>query len=155
MPTFYGIQTTKRRNSNPTRLVEQGYDGGNLKILEDKFTLTADLATGDFISMGRLPRGARVVDVRVAFDDLDVSGGTIDIGWRAGATGAEALDDDGFGANVDVATAAAVYSMFTNQRTRPGYTKVFAEEVEVGVTIDGDTDATTGDIFMQVLYVID
>jgi hypothetical protein len=155
MATVYGIQTTRRRNTLPVRLVEQGYQGGNVKVLEDKYTFTADLASGDFISMGILPAGARVIDVRVAFDDLDTTGGTIDIGWFAGAAGVEAADDDGFGANVDVATAAGVYSMWTSQRTRPGFAKVFSEAVEVAIKIDGDTDVTTGDVFMQVLYVVD
>lgn len=154
MATKYGVQTTKRRSATPPSLVEQGYLGGRLKVVSDSYTLSADLASGDFISMGKLPKGARVIDVRVVFPDLDASGGTLDIGWQAGASGVEAADADGFGADVDV-TSAGVYSMFTSQSTRPGLEKVFAEEVEFGITTDGDTDATAGTIYMQVFYVVD
>lgn len=152
--TVYGTQQTKRLNTVPAKLVSQGYDGGRLRVMSDSYTLTADLASGDVIRVGRIPKGARVIDVRVIFPDLDASGGTLDIGWLAGAGGAEAIDADGFGADLDV-TSAGVYSMFTSQSTRPGMDKVFAEDVEVAITTDGDTDATSGTIRISVIYVID
>jgi hypothetical protein len=155
MATLYGVQTTKRRNTQPAQRVDQGYDGGRVKVMSDKFTLSADLASGDFISMGRLPKGARVIDVRMVFPDLDAAGGTLDVGWQAGASAVEAADADGFLANVDVATAAGSVSMFEDQSTVPGMQKVFAEEVEVGITVDGDTDAAAGTIYLDVHYVID
>ncbi len=74
MATLYGVQTTKRLNTNPAKLVDQGYDGGRVKVMSDSFALSADLAAADIIMVGRLPKGARVIDVRVVFPDLDASG---------------------------------------------------------------------------------
>lgn len=154
MATKYGVEATKRENSSIPSLAGQGSQGGNIKVFRDTYEIGADLASGDIIRMCVIPNGARVLDVRVFFDDLDGSGGTLDIGWAAGSAGAEAVDADGFGANVDV-TSAGVYSMFTSQSTAAGFDKLFADECVVTVTTDGDTDATTGTITVMVLAVVD
>lgn len=160
MATLYGLQAAKRLSTLPRALALQGQDGGNVKSSYDIYTVAADLASGDVIRLGRVPKGARVIDVRCVFADLDASGGTIDIGWLASAeldsagSAIEAASAAGFGSNIDV-TSAGVYSMFTSGSTLAGYQKVFSAEVEVAVTTDGDTDATSGDIELEILYVID
>ena len=155
MASKYGVNATKWRAA-PMQVAEQGQQGGNLKECYDKYTLTADLASGDVIHMGKIPKGARVIDVRLVSADLDAqSAGTLDIGWAASADGVEAVDADGFLADVDVNTAAIAISMFTSQSTRPGFQKTFAAEVQATVTIDGETDATSGSIHLEVLYFID
>ncbi len=153
MATVYGVQATKQ-NAIPQQLSEEGYQAGNVKCLSDSYTLTADLAAADFISMGKIPQGARVLDVRVVFPDLDASGGTIDVGWKAGAAAVEAADADGFLAVVDVTSAGSI-SMFEDQPSRPGLEKRFSEECEVGIATVGDTDASSGTIYFQCWYVID
>ena len=154
MATKYGVEATKRENSSIPSLATQGCQGGNVKVFRDTYEIAADLASGDIIRMCVIPKGARVLDVRVFFDDLDASGGTLDIGWAAGTAGVEAIDADGFGANVDV-TSAGVYSMFTSQSTVAGFDKLFDDECVVTVTVDGDTDVTSGTITVMVLAVID
>lgn len=154
MATKYGVEATKRENSSIPSLADQGNQGGRVKVFRDTYELSADLASGDIIRMCVVPKGARVIDVRVFFDDLDASGGTLDIGWAAGTAGVEAIDADGFGANVDV-TSAGVYSMFTSQSTVAGFDKLFTDECVVTVTTDGDTDATSGTITVMVLAVVD
>lgn len=152
MARQYGVNATKRYATIP-QLAEQGQAGGRVKSLYDTFTITAAL-TDEFIEMGELPAGARVIDVRFVFADMDASGGTIDVGWEASSDAVEAVDLDGFGANVDV-TSAGVYSTFTTGSALAGYQKVFAAPVKVGLTVDGDCDATSGVIHMEVLYAID
>lgn len=160
MATKYGAQTTKRLNTTPPKLVDSGYDGGRVKCMSDSYALTADLSAADVIRMGRLPKGARVVDVRFVYPDLDASGGTIDVGWLASAeldssaAAVEAADADGFLAAVDV-TSAGSANMAEDAPTRPGFQKVFAAEVEVCLTILGDTDATSGTVYLDVYYVCD
>ena len=155
MANLYGVNATKWL-AKPMQLAEQGHQSGNLKECYDKFTLTADLAAADVIYMGKIPQGARVIDCRVVSADLDAqSAGTISVGWAAGAKGVEALDVDGFATTLDVSTAAIAYSMFTTASTSAGFQKTFAEEVQVIVTIVGETDATSGSIHVEVLYVID
>lgn len=154
MATKYGVQATKRENQTIPQLEEQGHTKGQIYSAHDSYTLTADLAAADVIKMMRLPEGARVVDARMVFTDLDGSGGTLDVGWQAGASAAEAADADGFLAVVDVTSAGSV-SMFEDQSSRPGYNKTFTEEVQVTVATVGDTDATSGTIDLEIWYVID
>lgn len=159
MATLYGAQATKRLNTVPEQLVEQGYGGGRIHVLSDSYTLTADLTAADVIKMGKLPKGARVVDVRFVYPDLDASGGTVDVGWQASAelaagVAVEAADADGFMAAVDV-TSAGTKGLAIDSPTRPGFQKVFAAEVEVVLATVGDTDATTGTVYLDVYYTID
>lgn len=153
MATNNALQRAKREAAIPS-LALQGDRGGQIRSLYDTFALSADLASGDVIRFGKIPGGARIVDVRMIFTDLDVSGGTLNVGWQAGASGAEGASASGFGSAIDV-TSAGVYSMFTSQSTAAGQGKLFVEEVEVVVATSGDTDATTGSITLEVLYVID
>lgn len=155
MATFYGSNATKRDNTTPVQMIEARDGYGKLRVLYDEYTLTADLASADVINMAKIPANARVLDVIVAYTDLDASGGTIDVGWAAGATGAEAADDDGFIANADVATAADVVKMSDNLANGAGQFKVFSEEVQVQVKIDGDTDATSGTIKLAVIIAVE
>lgn len=153
MATLYAVQRAKAESSVP-QLGEQGYKGAAIKALCDSYSLTADTASNDIIKCGKLPKGARVIDVRLIFTDLDGTGGTLDIGWAASADSAESADDDGFADEIDV-TSAGVYSMFTSQYTRPGMNKVFAGECEVQIKFSGDCDATSGSVQIMVLYCID
>lgn len=153
MATFQGVNAAKRL-SIPADLEKQGQSRGMVLSAYDTYELVADLSSGDIIRMCRIPQGARIVDVQLFFDDLDTAGGTLDVGWAAGASGAEAADDNGFLAAVDV-TSAGVASMFASQSQNPGYQKVFAEEVELQVKVNGDTDAVTGTVSVEVHYVID
>src|ERR1044072_7859009 len=104
MATLKAEQRTKA-DANPAQLGEQGYKGAKVRVLSDKYSLPADTASANIIKMGKPPKGARVFDFRLIFADLDASGGTLDIGWAASSDAAEAADDDGFGANVDVTSA--------------------------------------------------
>lgn len=159
MATVFGVNATKRLNQSVVDLVLQSQHGGRVKSLYDIYTLTADLALGDIIKIGRLPAGARVTDVRMIFGALGGSG-AVNVGWQQGAQNAlntangEAANTSGFGAAVAV-SSAGVYSMFTSQSTAAGMQKVFAEEVEVVITTSTDTTASSGSISVEVFFEID
>jgi len=151
MANLYGVNATKWL-AKPMQLAEQGHQSGAIKVAFDTYT-TLGALTDETIHFGKIPAGARVIDCRVYFTDLDTSGGTLDIGWTAGAKGTEAVDLTGLASNLAV-TSAGVYSMFTTASTSTGFQKTFVEEVQVIVTVDGDLDAA-GTIKVEVLYVID
>lgn len=154
MATKYGVNATKLA-AKPLQLCEKGQMGGRVRSLYDTYELVADLSSADEIVLGgKIPAGARVVDVRLMFDDLDGSGGTLDVGWKVSDAGGEAVDADGFLADVDVTSAGSV-SMFEDQSSRPGFQKTFSEEVQPYITVDGDTDATSGTIHLEIFYVVD
>ena len=155
MATKYGVNATKRDNQAIPQLIGPGEVRGGIDVSYDEYTLTADLASGDVIKMGKLPAGARVHNVVLEFDDLDGSGGTVDVGWEANSV--DSADADGFLANVDV-TSAGLVDMIDDQPTVDGLFKQFSPlggETQISITMDGDTDATTGTIKLAVYYVID
>ncbi len=157
MATYYGVNATKRDNQAIPQLIGPGEVKGRLLCAYDEFTLTADLVGGtDIIKMMKLPSGARVHDVVLYSDDLDASGGTLDVGWAANTV--DLADADGFLATVDVATAAAGFIMSDDQPTRPGLFKQFSPlggETQIQIAPNGDTDATSGTIKLAVYYAID
>lgn len=156
MTVYYGSNATKRDNQNIKALIGPGETAGRLRVAYDSYALTADLVGGtDTIRMMKLPKGARVIDVILEFDDLDGSGGTLDVGWEASADAVVSADPDGFLANVDVATAAGLVTMQDDQPTLDGLFKQFDAEVQVTISPDGDTDATSGNIKLCILYVTD
>ena len=158
MATFYGSNATKRDNQTIPQLIPQGEAKGRKYIAFDSFTNAAAKSQNDVIKLMKLPAGARVINVIVNISaSLDASGGTVDIGWEANSV--DALDEDGFLANVDV-TAAATFDMLDDQGTRPGVFKKFSEvggETQVSAIIDhsGGWDGTSGTLSVAVEYVID
>lgn len=160
MATFYGVEATKRANSQPVSLQAQGTNDGRVKVCYDQFTLTAALAQNDVILLGLLPAGARVLDVALKFSaSLDASGGTLDCGWNANLV--DAIDIDGFLDAVDVTTSGGgVFLMSDDKPQRPGIHKKFdalggPTQVRVSCPHAGGLDATTGTISVAVTYVID
>ena len=156
MATVYDVNADKILVDNPSAKAGNGEQGGRVRCIYDTYELSADLSAADVINMGGLiPAGARIIDVYLAFDDLDTTGGTLDVGWAASADGGEAADADGFLANADVATAADVFKMSDNLAFGAGQFKKFTEPVQATVTVDGDTDATSGTISLAILYIVD
>jgi hypothetical protein len=153
MSSKYAIAETSLRLSPPD-YAKPNERGGRLRVLYDKYTLTADLAAADVIYFGKIPKGARVVDVMVKFADLDASGGTIDVGYDGGTNALETSDPDAFMNDADVTTADTFWSS-DNLANAPGIGHEMLDEVNITVTTVGDTDATSGDIEVFVLYVLD
>lgn len=156
MATFYGVNAKRHLDTVPSEKANNGEIGGRVRVIYDQFALSADLASTDVIEMGGLiPAGARVLDVVLAATDLDASGGTLDVGWKVSADGVEVADPDGFIANADVATAADVFKMSDNLAFGAGQFKKFSSAVQPIVTVDGDTDATSGTIALAIYYILD
>lgn len=154
MATKYGTNATNLAASVPS-FAGVGEQGGRVRVIYDKYTLTADLASGDVIYMGgKLPANARVIEVMLKFADLDASGGTLDVGWLASDDAVESQTLEGFISNADC-TSADVILASQNQAAPSGIMKKFSSAVQVVVSTDGDTDATSGDIELAIMYVID
>lgn len=153
MSTYYGVNATKRDVNVPSQKIPPGEVNGRVRVAYDEFTLTADLTTSDVIKMMKIPAGARVLDVHLAFDKLDASGGTIDVGWEA--NGVDEADPNGFINAADVATAADVVKMSDNLANGAGQFKEFSVETQVTVVPSADTDATSGSIKLAVYFVLD
>ena len=154
MSTKYGAEATKI-NNKPSEPTDVGSHGGVVRVLYDKYTFTADLSSADIILMNaKLPRGARVIDALLKFGNLDATGGTIDFGWAAGTDGDEVADENGFHEAVDVTSPDCIWAS-DNAAAPNGIGKKFTEAVQLQIKIEGDTDATSGDVECFVHYVID
>lgn len=155
MATKYGVNATLIAAVPPSR-AGIGEQGGRVRVIYDSYTLTADLTGGtDSIAMGgKIPAGARILDVHIKCADLDGSGGTIDVGWEASSDAVEAADPDGFMTLVDV-TSADVFKMSDDDAAPVGLYKKFTAAVQPAIAITGDTDATSGSIQMAIYYTLD
>ena len=150
MASLYGVEYTNAVNDVPSEKALPNKWGSRLRSTYDSYTILADLAVGDKIYLGRLPKGARIIDVIVAFADLDTSGGTVDVGYEyADATLTDDLD--GFASGIDV-TSAGAYSMSADGANMAGFGYELTGETDIVVTTVGDTDATSGDIKVCVIW---
>jgi hypothetical protein len=157
MATKYGTNATKIA-ANPAQLAEQGEQRGRINVHYDEYVFTGDLAVNDVIYMGgKLPAGARVLDVVLDSPDLDTaSAGALTSGWLVSDDAVVAADDDGFLTTVDVHTAGKAQSMSALLASNvPGKFKKFASAVQPAIKISGETDATTGTIRQAIYYVVD
>ncbi len=139
MATVYGVNATLISNTVPAGKAGVGEQGGNVKLIYDKYTFVADQTDGDLLYMGGLiPKGARVIDVMVKFGDMGAgSSGVIDIGWLASSDADIIKMSD----NLTGATAA-------------GMGKKFAAAVQPVITLTTDVSLLV-DIELFITYVID
>lgn len=151
MATIYGVNATKRLVNVPSDKLKANAQGGVLRIAYDEYAIAADRASGDILVLGRLPAGAKVVGVQLAFDDLDASGGTLDVGVYYDSSSLTD-DPDALLADVSVTSAGIVDWGDTAEVTAFGYEAL--GDGDICVTFDGDTDATSGNIKLAVFYVV-
>ena len=156
MTSFYGVNNTKQYQNVPSEMIPIGEQAGRLRVAYDKISLSEAIA-GDVLHMMKIPKGARVLDVICKFADLDSnSDGTLDIGWAASSDAVEGADADGFFNELAVHAAAGCKSMVAVGSSMVGHLKKFDAEVEVQIVPGaGVADATSGDIELSVLYVIE
>lgn len=156
MATFYGKNATRLLQDQPKQLADIGETNGRVRMLYDKFDLSAVLATTDKLLMGaKIPKGARIVDVILKSTDMG-TGGDFNVGWEASEDGAELADEDGFFAAIDVNAAATKASMVANAAGNlAGLFKKFAAEVQPSITPSESGTATTGTVELAILFVID
>lgn len=158
--TYRGVGATL---INSGYLAEQGEHGGHMRIAYDTYESGTSIAVGDVYVMGSLlPKGARVVDAVLFFDDLDTgSSCTLNLGYQASAelsagSAVEAADADAFLANVDVYTAAGSQSMQGDQPTVAGNLKKFSAAVQPVVTaVTTNNSTASGTISMLLFYFVD
>lgn len=151
---YQGVNYAKLVQNIPS-LAPQGELGGKIRTMYDSFVLTADLASGDTILMGSLlPEGARLRDCVVTSEALGGSC-TVDVGWAAGATGAEAASPTGFFSALPV-SSATVGKAHGSTYEGSFYQKILAEAVQVVVAEHAVSSSATGKkIQVEVSYVVD
>lgn len=158
MTVFKGANATNR-DAEPSVKSGVGDSAGVRRSAFDSYTFSAIIDTTDTLELCLIPKGARVLNVTMVCDDLGTTG-DFNIGWKASAeldssgSAVEAADADGFGVAVDVNAAASVYEM-KDQTGLAGMHKKFDAEVQLQITPSEITTATSGDLSIEVEYVIE
>lgn len=139
MATLYGVNAQKLINV-PSEKIDPNAGYAKSRIMHDKYVASGALTSGDVINFMKIPKGARVIEAIIKYSDLGTTG-TGKLGWAAGATAAEAADDDGLMASLDFNTAADAILSSQNLAAPIAVGKEFSEEVQVQLTLTANTTA--------------
>lgn len=153
MAELYGNNYKLAYVDVPAKQIGVGEQAGRKRILFDSHTFAAAVnAIGDVIKIGKLPKGARVLEAVVFSDSLGTTG-ILDFGWAASADGLEIADPNGFISGAD-AGGQAVKALSSNASV--GLAKKFAAEVEIQLVLTEATDGALGDsVKAWVEYILD
>lgn len=156
MATLTSVNGDNRASevASPAVKLDAAENKGKLRRLYDSYTIDAadEFGTSGLISMMTIPSGARIVDARFIAPASGATG-ICNIGWAAGATGAEAADDDGLFVLADPGGGAVDSKM---SGTVAGYNKKFSEEVLVQIDVTEVTADSGGDTWqLEIFYVVD
>lgn len=162
MATIYSNQYQDAYVDVPSDKIRPGDQSGDVRFMFFDHTITAAPTDGDILKLGRLPKGARIVDACLSFPDLGTAG-VLNVGWAASAeldgpnglsgSAIEAADADGLFVSLDV-NAAADTVLASSQVNVPGILKKFSAAVDIQATITTAWTVTSGTIRGYVSYVI-
>lgn len=154
MTNYFGVNNTLQYQSSPAQKAGLGEYSGRLRVLWDSYTLgSGSLTTSDTLFLMKIPGNARVMDAVVVSADLGGTG-TMNIGWQAGATGAEAAAATGFYSALDLSGQAVIASL-VEVASASGAHKRFSEEVQVVMVPQASFSATSGSVSLAIYYIMD
>lgn len=134
----------------PATKINQGELNGRVKVLKEKYTLSAAVAADDVILCPKLPAGALVLDAYCRIGDMGGTG-IFSVGYLA--NGVDSADADGFINQIDAGDAAA-FTRVTGNAAETGILKRFSVETQVAITCEEITVATSGDIELVIFFVL-
>jgi len=156
MANYYSNQYQQAYVDKPSTKIKPGDVSGDVKLLYFDFTVPSSApSNGDKFYLGKLPKGARVVDALLQFNDLG-GAGTVNVGIDAGDDSLETADADSFLVSVDVHTAADSVSMkeqMAGGGANAGFLKELLDNVNVILEATTAWDATSGSVKGYISYV--
>ncbi len=153
MATVYGSNYNKAYVLDPKQMIPAGEHNGKVRCLYDEIAFAGNvLAIADIVKLGKIPKGARILDAICKLDSLGTTG-IVSLGWAASSDGLEIADPDGLilAANLD-AGGQAVLGQATVGSV--GLGKKFAAEVEMQAVFTEASDAALGDYLKVWIYYI-
>ena len=152
MATLYGNQYQDAFVDVPSDIIRSGDVSGDVKFMYFDFTVPSVApSNGDKYKLGKIPKGARVIEAVLSFPDLGTAG-TLELGWAADAGAVETADDNGFLASVDVNTAADTIKMSDNLANGAGFCKLFSAECDLELLLTAAWTATSGTVKGYLMY---
>jgi hypothetical protein len=150
--SLYGSNYTKAFVTVPSEKVDVSHQHGRVRVSYDEIDLSSVIALNEKVYLGRLPKGAKVVEAILAFPDLGTAG-VCDLGYKYDDASLTS-DPDAFLSGVDVNTAADTVKM-SDQNNMVGFGVEMAGEASVILTATTATTAITGKVKVAVHYVVD
>lgn len=151
MATNYGNQYTDAFVDVPADMIRPGDVSGDVKVMYCDFTVPSVApSNGDIWYLGKIPKGARVLDVVLSFPDLGTAG-VVDVGYLQDAAGVETTDPNAFIVSADVNAAADTFSML-DQANVVGLGKLFSAECTLTLTATTAWTATSGTVKVLMYY---
>ena len=151
MADLYGVNRTLLNNV-PEQKIPAGEQSGRLRVAYDSYT-TAGAIGSDVIHLMKIPKGARILDIRVKHGAHGNSG-TFDIGWLASDDAVESEDTDGFFNELAVGSVGS-NGMEISTVNPVGINKKFDAEVQVTVRKGATDTSAAKEIALAIFYVID
>ena len=151
MADLYGVNRTLLNNV-PEQKIPAGEQSGRLRVAYDSYT-TAGAIGSDVIHLMKIPKGARILDIRVKHGAHGNSG-TFDIGWLASDDAVESEDLDGFFNELAVGSVGS-NGMEISTVNAAGINKKFGAEVQVTARKGATNTDTAAEIALAIFYVID
>lgn len=147
MAKLYSNQYQDAYVSVPSVKIDPGQVNAHKKVLFADITFAAELATTDTVYLGKLPKGARVLNCMLRFPASGATG-IVDIGYQA--NGVDSADLNAFVEGADPGAAAVLAA-----GAGAGIGKVFTAETTVVMTPTEVTAASTGDVMQfWIEYVV-
>lgn len=151
MATYYSNQYQDAFVDVPADMIRPGDVSGEVKAMYCDFTVPGTApSNGDIYYLGKIPKGARVLNIVLAFPDLGTAG-TVHVGYLQDAAAVETTDNDAFLASVDVNTAADTVSM-VDQSNMVGLGKLFSAECTLTLTVSAAWTAVAGAVKVIMYY---
>lgn len=151
MADLYGVNRTLLNNV-PEQKIPAGEQMGRVRVAYDSYT-TAGAIGDDVINLMKIPKGARILDIRVKHGAHGNSG-TLDIGWLASDDGVESEDTDGFFNELAV-NAAGSNGQEISTANAAGIFKEFSAEVQVTARKGATNTGSAAEIALAIFYVLD
>ena len=151
MATLYGVNRTLLNNV-PEQKIPAGEQSGRLRVAYDSYTTAGAIGT-NVIHLMKIPKGARILDIRVKHGAHGNSG-TFDIGWLASDDAVESEDTDGFFNELAVGSVGS-NGMEISTVNPVGINKKFDAEVQVTVKKGATNTSAAAEIALAIFYVID
>lgn len=156
MATLYGNQYNSAYVTVPSEKIRPGDLDGEVRSMYFDITIAAAPSNNDTWNVGKLPKGARIMNAALQFPDLGTAG-TLALGHDGGTNSGETADDDAFITAVDANAAADAASMQQQMEaggSNAGYLKELADEVIIQVKTPTAFTVSSGTIKGFVTYVV-
>lgn len=149
MATYYSDQYQQAFVTVPSSKIAVGDVNGDVKHLAFNVTLTGAVALSEIIKLGKLPKGAKVIQTRLNVSDLGTTG-VLNLGYAA------SVEKDQAGAVLVAADAVAIASgIDATAAVAATYETIVSVAAEVDLQLVATTATTAaGTISGYVLFVV-